>query len=360
MIYIVQPYYFWQGHFAPYFNNLITDEAGYEFVYCAEKDQNIRNSKYIACYKNDYDNSFVAKMKARIINNYKTVKYLSKTVKKNDTIHLIEYEPFSLFYLYLKLRRVEVKFVQTIHSIERIKFNNKLKNLISSLQRKMYRLTLRKFNKLGRSQFVVHYPFHKQQLAQIVSSDSIKLIHYPCPAPKSQHVATMSGRRLLIFGIIREDKGIYEFLETVKDQDLELTIAGKIQDERVRKFQDHRKIKFIDKYLNQKEIDDLFFSHDFLILPYGNKYTGGAGPLKDSFSYGKPVISSDHDVFKDIISQYNCGVIANSFENLAELISKITPEQYAEMSQNGLNFSQNYNWEYMKQEYYKLYANAKE
>jgi len=355
MKYIIQPYHFWQGHFAPYFENLLNKEKSYKFVYCGEKKILGNNIVKIKPYIDKCEVSFCAKIKCRIINNFKVIKYLNSQLKDGDVVHFIEFEPITYLYFYLFNKKKQVKIIQTVHSINRIKYDNKIKDIISIIQRKIFNIALVKAEKLGTT-FVVHYASHKKQLSQIINKNSIELIHYPCPFPKVNKIKNLTQKKLLLFGIVREDKGIYEFLKCIKEQnDLFITVAGKIIDKRVLKFKKLKQFHFIDKYLDDKEIFNLFKTHDFLVLPYSNKYTGGAGPLKDSFAYATPVICSGIEIFKDIVKNHNTGIIANNFEKLNMLVRNIDQSVYQLMSKQCLCFAQKYNWIYMKKKYYNLY-----
>lgn len=360
MKYTVQPYHFWEGHFGPYFNNLIVESSRHKFLYCGADKFNYSNVIQLRPYDNNCEISFWNKIKCRIINNFKVLQYLTKNTKNGDMVHFIEFEPITYLYFYFFNRNKKLLIIQTIHSIERIKYNSKIKDSISRLQRKIFNIALYKAKKLD-TYFVVHYPFHKRQLSELINENKINLIHYPCPILKVSQPKKLRNSKLLIFGIVREDKGIYEFLETIQNQtSLSVTIAGKIMDKRVNEFKNLSHLKFIDKYLEEQEVDDLFETHDFLVLPYGEKYTGGAGPLKDSFAYGTPVITSTHKVFQDIVKEYNVGLMLDNFNNLDDILKFLHKEDYVIMSKNCMNFSSKYDRDYMKDKYYTLYEQVYE
>src|SRR5690606_29310655 len=84
---------------------------------------------------------------------------------------------------------------------------------------------------------VTHYECHRKSIAEIIGQqfeDRISVINYPAPEPKSNQVKVLtSSPKYLIYGQIREDKGIYDFLKNDSTKKLNITIAGKIVDRRI-------------------------------------------------------------------------------------------------------------------------------
>lgn len=356
MHYVLQPYLFWKGHFRQYFLNLLSGR--YHYIYCDKKDNNLRNSVFVRSYEIDYEKSFVRFVIARIIHSIKANMALIKHLKNGDSIHFIEFEPLSFLIFDLLTLFKDKKALITVHSIKRVRYGNKLKDLVSFIQRLIYRAALIHARNRGFA-FVVHYEMHKTELAEIVGpKGSIAVIPYPCPLPKVRGHKTLSGKRLLIFGQIREDKGIYEFLSDENVKKFNITVAGSIQDRRIHKI-NHDKYLFIDRFLSDHEVDELFDKHDFLVLPYRSGYTGGAGPLKDSFAYGIPVICSDIGVFKEILGTWNTGFIYRDTSDIGDFLAKINMDKYVEMSRNCLRYAENNNWNTMRDRYFSIYEGIK-
>jgi glycosyltransferase involved in cell wall biosynthesis len=201
----------------------------------------------------------------------------------------------------------------------------------------------------------VHYQTHQKQLEGVLGSDrNIFVIDYPCPAPKITKPKELRGKKLLIYGQIREDKGIYEFLVDERIQRLKITIAGRIVDRRVLTICNSN-YTFINEFLSLEQIHELFAQHDFLLLPYSPTYTGGAGPLKDGFAYATPVICPNWDLFREVVEVYGTGLLYNSPAEIETLLSTINHETYRKLSLNCIKYARENNWETMRSKYFRMY-----
>lgn len=362
-VFVVEPYLFWKGHFRVYFENLLTDMEDYIFIYCNDKKEDYPNSIYIKAYTKECEECFTCKILCRLINSFKIIFKLNKIIKNGDVVHFIEYEPLSFLFFHVLTAGKKKHVILTIHSIDRVMYSNILKDLISAIQRFLFRIGLRMGKHYGYL-FVVHYDHHKNQLQDLVDEDvDIRVVEYPCPdISLTLQEKIFSGRnKLLIFGQIREDKGFYEFLSNSEIKNLQITIAGKIYDKRLKSLFSNRNYTFIDKFLSEKEIRELFKVHDFCLLPYQKNYTGGAGPLKDSLAYLTPVIASDIPIFREIVEHNKVGFIYESIDHLLSLLKNLnlTKEEYMKLVRNCYEYAQNINWNYMKEKYYKIYEEVR-
>lgn len=354
MIYITEPYLFWKGHYKQYFENLLNHKDTI-YLYCDNIDLNYKDSIFIKSSEFNYENSFFAFIKSRIFNSFKLINVLNKKIKSGDTIYFLEFEPFSVLFFTFLNRNEKIKIIQTIHSVDRIKYSNFFKDYVSKIQRFVFIKTLSSLCKFDTT-FIVHYTYHYDSLTKILNNEQkINIIDYPSPELKVNTINKLSkNKSLLIFGLVREDKGIYDFLERVVNLklNLQITIAGKILDNRVNKFKNI--FTFIDKFLDNNEISELYDTHDFALIPYGNKYTGGAGPLNDAFAYGKFVIASKHQVFNNLIVDNSLGIVFNDVKDLPNYLDNIDEETYQNISKNCLNYAKNNTWEKMRNQYLSL------
>lgn len=350
---IVQQYLSWKGHYRQYFENL--HSAAYNLVYASNNIEKYKNAKWI---KSDFDSdkplTIKSKIKGRFFGSFQVFKYLSSA--GFDIIHFIEFEP--LTYL-LFSKKFKARLVITIHSSDKLHFSSWINNKISGFQRWLLETALREATRKG-ANIVTHYECHKESIVRIVGEsqrDNVSVIHYPAPKPKSERIKDMSENypKFLIYGQIREDKGIYEFLSDHSTKELNITIAGKIVDRRVLEFIDRDKLTILDKFLSEEEISELIESHDYMLLPYPVAYTNGAGTFKDSLSNAMPVICSNIDIFREIIENDKVGLIFEKPGDITKIIEGIRPEEYKIFSQNCLNYANKYNWDYMREEYFKIY-----
>gem|GEM_PF-3894038 len=349
---IVQPYVFWKGHFQRYFENLLSDR--YDYVYCDERDRGYPNSTWLKSLRIDHDRNIVNFILARFLHSLKTVTHLAgRNGGPGQSVHLIEFEPLSFLIFELLTPFRKKKVVITLHSIRRMVYKNPAKDLVSRLQRWVYVRAIRHAARKG-YRFVVHYQAHGRELASVVSAPRVDVIDYPCTFPAVAEPRSRSVGKLLIFGQMREDKGIHEFLEDGKSDAYSITMAGRVHDPRIRAVQKNN-VTVIDRFLADDELFALMDDHDFTLLPYGKKYTGGAGPLKDSLSFGKPVICSDIDVFREIIEAHDVGFVYRDISEIASFIQGTTPERYLEMAENCLAYARKHDWQNMRERYFQIY-----
>jgi D-inositol-3-phosphate glycosyltransferase len=353
-ILVAQPYLFCKGHFRQYFENLLSEK--YQYIYCDKQDNRYPNSIWLKAFDIEHEKNFLGFMMSRLLHSLK-IDYLiwKRSYSAPLKIHFIEFEPLSFLLFEMLTVFKKKKIVITLHAIKRMKYKNKLKDLASALQRIIYTIAIKYASQRGYL-FVVHYNTHKQQLLKIIGSQKVETIDYPCPYPVTEKPLSMgeSKGKLLIFGQIREDKGIYLFLNDKESERLSITIAGRIEDERILAL-NRPNVNVVNKYLTSKELTDIINDHDYVLFPYDRHYTGGAGTLKDSFSYGKPVICSDIPVFKEIVNTYDTGFIYSDIDDIKSFIRSIDDQQYSEMSKNCLTYAQKNNWNTMRAAYFRLY-----
>lgn len=353
-IYIVEQYVSWNGHYKKYFENLIS--RNYNYLYCGKTQYRYPNAIFLkASYKTEKNHSFFNFVRGRFLDSFKA--YYKLIQLKVDCAHLIEFEPFS-FFLILLFRSAEIpRLIVTVHSVQRMTFDSILKDSISLVQRKIYRYTLRRLAK-NNSVFVTHYCHHKSQLLSVIGEryeHSIRTINYPCPTIKAidNTQKRLLNGKLLIHGQIREDKGVYEFLTSEGAENLNITIAGRILDTRILSIQ-RPGLVIINKFIEEEHLENLLGTHDFMLLPYSKKYSGGAGTLKDSLSYGLPVIVSDIPIFREVIQEGQVGFVYKNILDI-EKLCLVNRADYNVLVDNCIAYATKFSWNHMREEYFKIY-----
>lgn len=352
---VVQQYLSWKGHYRQYFENLLNSK--YNNLYVSDDDEQYENGTWI---KSDFDSekplTIKSKIQGRFVNSYAAYKALGNSHYR--VLHLIEFEP--LTYLILRRGFKGKKVLITIHSSDRLHFHNWISNKISGFQRWLLDLSLRHAVK-NKALIITHYQCHKKSIQGIVGDkyhDQVIVVEYPAPKPDSKETKVLkisSSPKFLIYGQIREDKGIFEFLSDESTKDIDITIAGKIVDKRILEFSNRKNLRIVDKFLSSEEISHLVDSHDFMLLPYPTHYTNGAGTFKDSLAKAMPVVCSNIPIFEEIIGKYEVGVLFNHPSEILSKTSKIRPEEYERLSENCLRYALTFDWNYMRDAYFQLY-----
>ncbi|MEH6457518.1 MAG: glycosyltransferase [Cocleimonas sp.] len=360
--YILQPYYSWNGHYKQYYNNLLLGK-GVKGVAIGNKEANVNDVQLNLRLKANQGDFFWFSI-FRLFNSFAGhFLLISKLIllKRKFNVHLIEFEPvsflvFSPFYYLLKIN----KFIITIHSIEPSCSNNYLKNLIILFQRKIYFFAIGFVNYFFNVNFVVHSQYHYSAFKKKYPISKVSLIEYPSPNILGVNRINPRGSekiKLLFFGIVRQDKGLFEFMEelnVVGSECFEVRVVGKVQDRRVLKFV-MKGVEFLDFYISDEEMKKEFIDADFLLLPYPSTYAGGAGPLKDAFSFGLPVICKNTPFFNSYNIENNYGIV---YDDISEIDLKLPKAiaSYEKSVQNSIEFAKNNTWEAMRYKYEEIFS----
>jgi glycosyltransferase involved in cell wall biosynthesis len=353
---VVQQYLSWKGHYRQYFENL--HDSRYQYLYASNKPEDYENAKWIKSdFNSDQPLTIMSKIKGRFLDSFYVYKELGRG--DFDIIHLIEFEPLTYLFLVGRFKKPH-RLILTIHSSDRLYFNSWVNNKLSGFQRWLLEVALRKAVS-GGAHIVTHYECHRDSILEIVGdkySHRVNVIQYPAPHPESDLVKIpkdLSSPRYLIYGQIREDKGIYEFLKNESTKRMDITIAGKIVDKRIFEFSERANLTIIDKFLSDEEISYLVDSHDFMLLPYPLAYTNGAGTFKDSLAKAMPVVCSNISIFNEIIGTHKVGLIFEDPDNIERIVKSVSADDYRKMSQNCIDYANQYNWQYMRNSYFSIY-----
>ncbi len=123
---------------------------------------------------------------------------------------------------------------------------------------------------------------------------------------------------LLFFGNLNRSKGVdillraFNELSDKKASRFNLVVAGKDFDGSVREVtpKPGRNVSIIARHITDDELRYLYSGADFLCLPY--RKTSQSGILEMAFYFKKPIIASDVDYFKKMLTEFpSFGVLAH-------------------------------------------------
>ncbi len=125
----------------------------------------------------------------------------------------------------------------------------------------------------------------------------------------------------LFFGYIRDYKGLFDLLESVKDlpDDFKIIIAGSTSDfskydQYIQENNLENKIYKFIKYIDLCDFGKYFYAADICVFPYKNIYQSGA--LQMAFAFKKACIVSNIEGFTDIaFDNENCIVYNRETQN---------------------------------------------
>ncbi len=160
--------------------------------------------------------------------------------------------------------------------------------------------------------------------------------------------------KLLVFGQFREDKRIIEVIKYYNLSKMKIIFAGKFYDLKLLNYL--KKIKnftVINKFISAHELTKLSSKINYFLIPYGDNYSGSAGPMKVSFSMGCPIITSKNKIFWEYIKDKKLGFFLE--ENISNKIENINEKKYLKLSKKCLSYAENNNWGNFLKKYSKVY-----
>ncbi|MDV5037618.1 glycosyltransferase [Vibrio diabolicus] len=338
---VFQPYYHWKGHFKQYAdslnrldNELVTSESVLNF------------------------SGFISYVVLRFYLYILALNRLRKILKssKVNNVFFVEIEPLAIFLFLPWLGKIP-RAIFTIHAVRPTKYNARIKNNIAGLQRLLFFYVLRKLSKNTSVSFIVHSKVHKLELQNVIGDTAkVGVVEYPSPLPVHIPRNRKLGLGFVIFGAMRQDKGIFEFINhLIQHKDcldgFKFYFLGKVYDERIKDIKLIDAIELKDCFITEEQLRIYVAMSDYFLLPYAKNYTGGAGPLKDATSYGKPVFTSNIPLFREVADGFGFSVV---FDSIADFVSKarnMTEEQYSKLESNSKRFSETNNWNALRDNY---------
>jgi len=163
--------------------------------------------------------------------------------------------------------------------------------------------------------------------------------------------------KLLFFGQIKEVKGLDVLLKAMafvvkENPNFKLTIAGRPWKTDFQKYEkmitDLELVDFVEthiQFIEDEEVAALYEKADVVVLPYRHIYQSGV--LLLTWSYGRTVIASNLDPFKELIINFENGFLFESenVEDLARCFLSLNRENILETTKNAANLIRDkYDW----------------
>lgn len=207
---------------------------------------------------------------------------------------------------------------------------------------------------------IVHNETGRRVLTQEFQQkpDKIAVIpHGPLARSEQAGAAPEGCVRMLIFGGIRENKGVHLAIQAVQALNsngaprVELTIAGEVANAREQGYWDYctsliaqspAGIRVIDRYIQDGETATLFADHHAVLLPY-SEFLSESGVAALALSNGRPIIATRADGLGAILAECRCGIAVEeaTAEAVGAAIKKAMeagPECLREMGEAGAAF----------------------
>lgn len=269
------------------------------------------------------------------------------------TCHVDLYFPIAK---YLLLRNVPI--LQGIHDVKR---HSGLK----------VGLFLRLANTLTHRQATAFAQFSKNQyelFRKLNPTRKTFLLGMSCKDYGHPHILKADEKtiRLLFFGTLQSYKGYdilidaFEYAISQGVKNIVLSFYGKQANDEIKSICS-QKIKSSVFYnlhfgfVDDKDVPDIFASHDFAVFPYRDATQ--SGPLMINVNYGLPIIAPSHTCFTDIYTHSQDSLLysdSNSVKSLADVIidlSKMSQVQIMHLKENACMLRESYTEESIGKNY---------
>lgn len=355
MTIVIQPYYFWKGHYKRYFKALVNNNLG---ICVGTKDKKLKknNIYFLKPLFTNYEKNGCYFLFSRFFNSLKVLFFLFSKFyfkKKNKSFHFIDFEPVSfvlLIFLNIFFRK---KLIFTVHSTKFADRKNFIINFLA-ISQKIFSVLFFLISNFSNCIFVVHKKEDKLFIKNFFFKKKIYEFDYPCEHFPIKPKKIKKKNTLIIFGQIRKDKNFLDFFKKNNAlKDFTITIIGKFYDKEFYQYiRSKKNIKVIDKFYSYKELNKQIDYANFSLFPYAKNYTGSVGPLKESLSYGCPVICSSNKFFINFLKKNKVGFLFG--KNILSKISNIKSKEYLNLSKNCLSYAKKNNWNSLEKKYSRI------
>lgn len=171
---------------------------------------------------------------------------------------------------------------------------------------------------------------------------------------------------ILFFGFVRPYKGLSYLLQALamvcKRRDVELIVAGefwKDKDDYLRKIRDlkiEERVRIIDEYIPNEEIEVYFKAADLLVMPYVT--ATGSGVVQLAFAFDLPVIVTNVGALPEVVKDGETGyVVPNKDVNAlaGRILNYFENQHRAEFASNIEKDKQRFSWDKLVETIETLY-----
>lgn len=253
-----------------------------------------------------------------------------KKVKKNKIKHVVflSISPVALLFakLYLKFNTVHANIIFTFHGELQVLIQDKLR-LSQRLVRSIVRLNLSIQN--SKVFYVVYGKTIKEKLSSLYPSVNSRIlsIEHPFQTKFSKHTTFKDLYTIGAFGAISQHKNSHRIVELA---DMMNTKMPKLNFKLVGKFIDHLQynkdvITVVggEDFLTRHDYEEELSTTSWLLYLYEDRNYEliASGAFLDAVLYNKPIICLKNNFFKNILADYEIGIMVDSIEEFPRLLN---------------------------------------
>ena len=239
-------------------------------------------------------------------------------------IHFSNINHLSFPYWLRPLEASGLRVAVSVHDIKRQK---------SILNRRWEERQLKAFYRYADALFV-HSTYQLEELVDYagVAKGKIHVVpHGPYPHGEIEIDPTQIRNRLdlpldtnvaLFFGQIRDEKNLGQLMEALakSDSHTHLVVAGRaggknqgvdVYRQLAQQLGIADRVTFINRFITDEEVPELFAASDWIALPYSNSFTSQSGVLNVAVHYRRPVLVSSSPVLRETVQTCDIGVVCD-------------------------------------------------
>jgi glycosyltransferase involved in cell wall biosynthesis len=187
----------------------------------------------------------------------------------------------------------------------------------------------------------------------------------PSPAPLPAELNGSDGPVVLFFGIVRPYKGVDVLLDAVQQlhgTGAELWIVGRtlhvdVEELRERARRSSIKVRFVSRFVDDREIPPVFERADLVVLPY--REVEQSGVLYLALAFGKPIVMSAVGGFPEVAARGAGRLVPpGDVESLAQTIGDLLerPEERRQLADSTrAAVAEHYSWDAIAKDHIALY-----
>ncbi len=182
---------------------------------------------------------------------------------------------------------------------------------------------------LGRGDgFIAHSPEQAEQLLKVFPRAAVRCVPHPTyavfgtncwtkEAARRELALHLEDRLLLFFGFVRPYKGLHHLLAALPAilQQIKVTLlvvgefwhGRKEAESQIAQLGLGKRVKLIDRYVPNEEIELFFAAADVVVLPYES--ATGSGILQIALGLGRPVVVTDVGGLAEIVAHGETGLV---------------------------------------------------
>ena len=247
-----------------------------------------------------------------------------------DVVHVWGFKSILPLWRFLRHRNNSPKTVMTLKAVLRNHAPVLGSTMLASLKEKLSYRLLRAFADL----YIVHTKQLSEQAKGIGISDA-NIILIPTGIDKHDPTITKEEARiklglplskflLLFFGVLREEKGVFEVLARVNSlpENALLYIVGEDwTQERVESIVQReglqQKVICNLSYVQERDVEMHFRASDAVIIAPRAEFVGESGVLLRAAEFGIPILAAEHGHTSTVVREENIGAVFNKDDRLS-------------------------------------------